>query len=58
MEASRPTIEPETRNQGLLIDELRRIVDTEPNDYEVAWNELRHFILEIDDHAGQTVPAV
>ena len=51
-------MEPRKRDPGLPIDELRRIFDTEPDDYEVAWNELKHRIIETEDHARQTVPTV
>lgn len=37
------------------VDNLKKLFDTEPDDYKIAWNELKHRII---DHARQTVPSV
>jgi len=46
------------RKRGLDIGDLKKLFDTEPDDYKIAWNELKHRIIEFNDHARQTVPSV
>ncbi|KAL9102239.1 MAG: hypothetical protein Q9163_002599 [Psora crenata] len=36
----------------------KKLFDTEPADYQTAWNELKHCILNMDDYARQTVPTL
>ena len=50
--------ESKKRKRGLDADDLKKLFDTEQDDYQIAWNELKHRIIEIDDHARQTVPSV
>jgi len=50
--------ESKKRKRGLDVDDLKKLFDTELDDYEIAWNELKHRIIELDDHARQTVPSV
>jgi len=51
-------IESKKRKRGLDVDDLRKLFDTEPDDYKIAWNELKHRIIELNGHARQTVPSV
>ncbi len=46
------------RKRGLNVDDLKKLFDTEPDDYKIAWKELKHHIIEISEHARQTVPSV
>ena len=46
------------RKQGLDIDELKELVDTKPDAYEIAWNELKRRIVQLDEHTRQTIPSV
>jgi len=46
------------RKRVLDVDDLKRLFDTEPEDYKTAWNELKHHIIELNDHARQKIPSV
>lgn len=37
---------------------LEKLFDIEPDDYKVAWNELKHHIRELNINARQTIPSV
>ena len=50
--------ESRKRKRGLDVNDLKKLFDTEPDDYEIAWNELKHRIISLDEHARQTVPSV
>ena len=50
--------ESRKRKRGLDVNDLKRIFDTEPDDYEIAWNELKHHIIGLSEHARQTVLSV
>ena len=50
--------ESKKRKRGLDFDHLLHLFDNEPDDYKIAWNELKHRIIELNDHARQTVPSV
>lgn len=46
------------RKRGLDVDDLLQLFDTEPDNYEIAWNELKHCIIEVNEYARQKVPSV
>ncbi|KAK3177974.1 hypothetical protein OEA41_000106 [Lepraria neglecta] len=46
------------RKQALNVDDLKKLLDTEPDDYKIAWNELKHRIIELNEHTQQTVPSL
>jgi len=50
--------ESKKRERALDIGDLKKLFDTEPEDYKIAWNEVKHRIIEFNDHARQTVPSV
>lgn len=50
--------ESKKRKRGLDVDDLLQLFDTEPDNYKIAWNELKHRIIELNEHARQTVPSV
>lgn len=52
------TTESKKRKRGLDVDDLRKLFDTEPDDYEIAWNEFKHRIIGLNEQARQTVPSV
>ena len=52
------TSESKKRKRGLDVDDLLQLFDNEPDNYKIAWNELKHRIIELNEHARQTVPSV
>lgn len=50
--------ETKKRKRGLDLDELEKLVNTTPEDYKTAWDELKHRIIELNEHAGQNVSSV
>ena len=50
--------ESKKRTRRLDVVELKEFVDTKPDDYEIAWNELKRHIIELDEYTRQTVPSV
>ena len=46
------------RRRGLDVDGLKKLFDTEPDDYKIAWNELKHRIIGILEHAPPMVSPV
>ena len=52
------TAESKKRKRGLDVDDLLQLFDNEPDNYKIAWNELKHRIIELNEHARQTVPSV
>ena len=40
--------ESRKRKQGLNVDHLKKLFDTEPANYKTAWNELKHYIVVYD----------
>ncbi|KAA6409479.1 MAG: hypothetical protein FRX48_07033 [Lasallia pustulata] len=43
------------RKRGLDVDDLKKLFHAEPDDYKIAWNELKHRIIEISEHAPPTI---
>lgn len=50
--------ESKKRKRGLDVDDLLQLFDTEPDNYKISWNELKHRIIELNEHARQRVPSV
>ena len=50
-------IQSKKRKRGLNIHDLKKLFDTKPDDYEIAWNELKH-IIELHERAQQNVLSV
>ena len=50
--------ESRKRKRGWNVDVLKKLFETEPEDYKIAWNELKHHFLDLNQHARQTVPTV
>lgn len=50
-------IQSKKRKRGLNIDDFKKLFDTKPDDYEIAWNELKH-IIELHERARQNVLSV
>ena len=50
--------ESKKRKQALIVDDLKKLLDTEPEDYKIAWNELKHRIIELSEPTRQTAPSV
>lgn len=50
--------ESKKRERGLDLRDLNRLFDTEPDDYRVAWNELKNRVNERNSNARQTIPSV
>lgn len=50
--------ESKKRKRELNVDELLQLFDTEPDNYKIAWDELKHRIIDLNEHARQTVPSV
>ncbi|KAL8937648.1 MAG: hypothetical protein Q9216_004323 [Gyalolechia sp. 2 TL-2023] len=48
--------ESRKRKRGLDVNDLKKLFDTEPDDYENAWNELKHRVIGLNEHARQTAP--
>lgn len=46
------------RKRGLDVDDLKKLFHAEPDDYKIAWNELKHRIIEISEHAPPTISSV
>ena len=50
--------ESRKRKRGLDVNDLRKLFNTEPDNYEFAWNELKRQFLDTDEHARQKFPSV
>lgn len=50
--------ESNKRKRGFNVDDLEKRLETEPDDYKIAWDKLKHDIIDLDDHVRQTVPTV
>ncbi|MCJ1228220.1 hypothetical protein MMC12_004881 [Toensbergia leucococca] len=50
--------ESKKRKRGLNVDDLLQLFDTEPDNCQTSWNELKNRIIEINEHARQTVPSL
>ncbi len=50
--------ESRKRKRGLDVNDLKKLFDIESDDYEIAWNELKHRIIDLNEHARQIVPSV
>lgn len=50
--------ESKKRKRGVDVDDLKKLFDTEPDDYQIAWNELKNRICKLNEHAQQTVLSV
>ena len=50
--------ESKKRKQALSFDKLKKLFDTEPANYQTAWNELKHYIIQFSEPTRQTVTSV
>ncbi|MCJ1471643.1 hypothetical protein MMC13_000283 [Lambiella insularis] len=50
--------ESRKRKRGLVVNDLKTLFDTEPDDYEIAWHELKRRIIDLEENARQTVPSL
>lgn len=50
--------ESRKRKRRLDVNDLKKLFDTEPDDYETAWNELKNRIVYLNEQARQTIPSV
>ena len=50
-------IESKKGKRGLNVDDRKKLFDTEADDYKIAWNGLKHRILELNKRARRTVPS-
>ena len=50
--------ESRKRKRGLNVNKLQSLFITEPDNYKIAWNELKHQIISLNEHARQAVPSV
>ena len=46
------------RKRALNVTDLEKLFDTEPDDYETAWNELKRLIIGLKEHGRPTAPSV
>lgn len=46
------------RKWELNVDDLERLFDTESENYKTVWDELKHHIIELNDHARQKISSV
>lgn len=59
MAPTKPTaVESKRRNREFDTDDLKKLFDTKPDDYEIAWNELKHRIIGLNEHERPTIHVV